>query len=70
MINNYSGTCSICCVEVGLLGLPGKKSICEYDRYDGHLAEISLFQVSLTNKLLIPMYWFKSFWFGRDISKF
>ena len=27
-------------------------------------------QVSLTNKLLIPMYWFKSFWFGRDISKF
>jgi len=28
------------------------------------------YQVSLTNKLLIPMYWFKSFWFGRDISKF
>jgi len=28
------------------------------------------YQVSFTNKLLIPMYWFKSFWFGRDISKF
>ncbi len=26
--------------------------------------------VSITNKILIPMYWFKSFWFGRDISKF
>ena len=28
------------------------------------------YQVSITNKILIPMYWFKSFWFGRDISKF
>ena len=28
------------------------------------------YQVSVTNKILIPMYWFKSFWFGRDISKF
>ena len=26
--------------------------------------------VSITNKILIPMYWFKSFFFGRDISKF
>ena len=26
--------------------------------------------VSITNKFLIPMFWFKSFWFGRDISKF
>ena len=26
--------------------------------------------VSLTNKILIPMFWFKSFFFGRDISKF
>ena len=26
--------------------------------------------VSLANKILIPMYWFKSFWFGRDISRF
>jgi NADH dehydrogenase FAD-containing subunit len=26
--------------------------------------------VSITNKILIPMYWFKSYWFGRDISKF
>jgi len=28
------------------------------------------FQVSLTNKMLIPMFWFKSWVFGRDISKF
>jgi len=28
------------------------------------------YQVSVTNKILIPMYWFKSYWFGRDISKF
>ena len=28
------------------------------------------YQVSITNKILIPMYWFKSYWFGRDISKF
>ena len=51
MIDNYSGTCSICCVEVGLLGLPGKKSSCEYDnkksvceynnRYDGQMTRIS-----------------------------
>lgn len=27
-------------------------------------------QVSLVNKLLIPMYWFKSMVFGRDISRF
>ncbi|GMH56261.1 hypothetical protein TrLO_g5442 [Triparma laevis f. longispina] len=27
-------------------------------------------QVSLANKFLIPMYWFKSWAFGRDISKF
>mmetsp|Transcript_2344 Transcript_2344/g.3599 ORF Transcript_2344/g.3599 Transcript_2344/m.3599 type:complete len:298 (+) Transcript_2344:502-1395(+) len=27
-------------------------------------------QVSFTNKLLIPMYWFKSAVFGRDISRF
>eukprot|EP00968_Pinguiococcus_pyrenoidosus_P001688 scaffold75_cov217-Pinguiococcus_pyrenoidosus.AAC.3 len=27
-------------------------------------------QVSITNKILIPMHWFKSFFFGRDISKF
>ena len=26
--------------------------------------------VSATNKMLIPMYWFKSHVFGRDISKF
>jgi hypothetical protein len=26
--------------------------------------------VSVTNKLLIPMYWFKSMIFGRDISRF
>ena len=26
--------------------------------------------VSITNKFLIPMYWFKSFFFGRDISRF
>lgn len=28
------------------------------------------YSVSITNKILIPMYWFKSFFFGRDISKF
>ena len=28
------------------------------------------YQVSVTNKILIPMYWFKSYCFGRDISKF
>ena len=28
------------------------------------------YQVSITNKILIPMYWFKSYFFGRDISKF
>ena len=28
------------------------------------------YSVSISNKLLIPMYWFKSYWFGRDISKF
>jgi len=27
-------------------------------------------QVSYTNMILIPMYWFKSFVFGRDISRF
>jgi NADH dehydrogenase FAD-containing subunit len=27
-------------------------------------------QVSLVNKILIPMYWFKSAVFGRDISRF
>lgn len=26
--------------------------------------------VSISNKILIPMYWFKSFFFGRDTSKF
>ena len=26
--------------------------------------------VSVANKILIPMYWFKSFFFGRDISRF
>jgi NADH dehydrogenase len=26
--------------------------------------------VSIKNKLMIPMYWFKSFVFGRDISRF
>ena len=28
------------------------------------------YSVSKTNKILIPMYWFKAYWFGRDISKF
>lgn len=28
------------------------------------------YSVSITNKILIPMYWFKAYWFGRDISKF
>ena len=28
------------------------------------------FQVSWVNKMLIPMYWFKTFIFGRDISRF
>jgi NADH dehydrogenase/NADH:ubiquinone reductase (non-electrogenic) len=27
-------------------------------------------QVSFVNKMLIPMFWFKSFFFGRDISRF
>ena len=27
-------------------------------------------QVSIINKMLIPMYWFKSAVFGRDISRF
>jgi NADH dehydrogenase FAD-containing subunit len=27
-------------------------------------------QVSIVNKILIPMYWFKAFLFGRDISRF
>jgi NADH dehydrogenase len=27
-------------------------------------------QVSWTNKMLIPMYWFKTMLFGRDISRF
>lgn len=27
-------------------------------------------QVSLSNKLLIPLYWFKAAIFGRDISRF
>ena len=26
--------------------------------------------ISNTNKLLIPMYWFKAYFFGRDISRF
>ena len=26
--------------------------------------------VSTSNKILIPMYWFKSYFFGRDISRF
>ena len=28
------------------------------------------YSVSNTNKILILMYWFKAYWFGRDISKF
>jgi len=28
------------------------------------------YSVSVTNKILILMYWFKAYWFGRDISKF
>jgi len=28
------------------------------------------YSVSITNKILIPMYWFKAYFFGRDISKF
>ena len=27
-------------------------------------------QVSFVNKILIPMYWFKSFFFGRDVSRY
>ena len=27
-------------------------------------------QVSWKNRILIPMYWFKSFVFGRDVSRF
>lgn len=27
-------------------------------------------QVSIANKVLIPMYWFKTILFGRDISRF
>ena len=27
-------------------------------------------QVSIVNKIMIPMYWFKSTVFGRDISRF
>lgn len=27
-------------------------------------------QVSWVNRMLIPMYWFKSMLFGRDISRF
>jgi NADH dehydrogenase FAD-containing subunit len=27
-------------------------------------------QTSIQNKLLIPMHWFKTFLFGRDISRF
>lgn len=27
-------------------------------------------QVSIVNKILIPMYWFKAMIFGRDISRF
>ena len=27
-------------------------------------------QTSIKNKLLIPLYWFKSMVFGRDISRF
>ena len=27
-------------------------------------------QVSWVNKMLIPMFWFKSWLFGRDISRF
>lgn len=27
-------------------------------------------QVSIVNKIMIPMYWFKSMLFGRDISRF
>ena len=27
-------------------------------------------QLSLTNMILIPMYWFKQMVFGRDISRF
>ena len=29
-----------------------------------------VYQVSITNKILLAMYWFKADWFGRDISKF
>ena len=27
-------------------------------------------QTSIENKILIPLYWFKAFVFGRDISRF
>ena len=52
--------------------LPGKKS----PKIKGIFAFLSwraaywTYSVSIANKLLIPMYWFKSFFFGRDISKF
>ena len=29
-----------------------------------------VYQVSITNKILLAMHWFKADWFGRDISKF
>ena len=26
--------------------------------------------MSVTNKILVPMYWFKAFFFGRDVTRF
>lgn len=56
--------------------LEGPSSVVGMPRLSGLMAFMAwrsaywTYSVSITNKILIPMYWFKAFFFGRDISKF
>jgi NADH dehydrogenase FAD-containing subunit len=57
-------------------GEPGKKDNPKVPKITGLMALLMWRfaywgrQTSLVNKMLIPMHWFKSFIFGRDISRF
>ena len=50
--------------------LPGSGKLRGFTAFLAWRAAYWTYSVSITNKMLIPMYWFKSYWFGRDISKF
>ena len=58
------------------VGSPGKDNELKVPKITGLMALLMWRfaywgrQTSLVNKMLIPMHWFKSFIFGRDISRF